>query len=356
MRARKLDIRKLFPPEQQAQVWDRVRRFWAGEDVGRDLFSVFTSKVEFRQAADREVCVSGFLEALEIESRLPGDNVPAFFPDMTPMMVPGAFGGREVVGEKGNVWLEPVVKEPEDVERLEVPEFAVRRIGEGFKRYEMITESADGEVYLRPPDLQGPLSTASLLWQQDRFLMAMYDAPEAVHRLLEIVTDFLIGLIHYTRNTYEHVVDPFWPFIVMPTSVGCSITEDLLPLLPPDLYREFGLPCTKRMAEEFGGIYIHCCGRWEQHMDAVLEIPGLKGMDVAYPESHPETVLSRLPDDVVTNWIISSRGADEYPRYSDFLRVLLDVASQEKRFFFLFSDADEGDLQECVRIVENRRS
>jgi len=351
---KKLNVEELFPAREQEQRWKRIRDFWDGQDVGGDLYSTFTGKAQYRQVEDASRCVEAFLEVLKIESELPGENIPAFFPDMNATMLASAFGGEIHLGEQGGMWVDPVVREPEDVEKLAEPHYRAGRVGEGFRRYEMIIERVNGKVALRPPDMQGPLSTASLLWQQDRFMMAMYDAPEAVHRLLNLVTDYLIGLLRYVRSTYDYVMEPFWPFIAMPPELGCSITEDFMPLLPPDLYREFGLPYTTRMAREFGGIYIHCCGDWMQHIDAVKQIPGLRGMDVSYPHTDPEVVFSELPADVVLNYGCSSQGVARFPRPSDFLRWLLDLAPRERRFFFLLHDGDEDDLGRCVKIIEGR--
>jgi len=351
---KKLNVEELFPAEQQEQRLEVARRFWNGEDVGGDLYCTYAPRVQYRQLEDAGECVRGFLEALKVESGLPGQNIPAFFPDMGATMVASAFGGTVRVGEQGGVWLEPLVKEPADVDALSLPDYRAGRIGEGLRRYEMVLENVEGKVALRPPDLQGPLSTASLIWEQSRFMLAMYDAPEAVHRLLNLVTDYLIGLLHYVRSTYDYVLEPFWPFITIPPEVGCSITEDFMPLLPPELYREFGLPYTTRMAREFGGIYIHCCGRWQQHIAAIKEIPGLVGMDVAYCETDPEVVFSELPEHVVLNYGCSSQGAPEYPRYSDFLRWLLSIAPPQRRFFFLLDGSDEEELKRCIEIIEGR--
>ena len=350
----KLDVEQLFPAEQQELRLETARRFWNGEDVGRDMFCTCASQVQYRQLEDADQCVQGFLESLKVESGLPGDNIPAFFPDMGATMVASAFGGTVRVGEKGGVWLEPLVRAPADVDALVFPPYTAGRIGEGLRRYEMVLENVKGKVALRPPDLQGPLSTASLIWEQSGFMLAMYDAPQAVHRLLSIVTDYLIGLVRYVRSTYDYVLEPFWPFITMPPEVGCSITEDFIPLLPPELYREFGLPYTTRMSREFGGIYIHCCGRWQQHVAAIKEIPGLKGMDVAYSETPPELIFDELPEQVVLNYGCSSQGAPEFPNHSDFLQWLLGIAPPERRFFFLLGDSDKEDLRRCVEIIEGR--
>lgn len=350
----KVNVNRLFPADVMARRWDDVRRFWAGQDDIGILYTVYSAAEAYRQQEDAEVCVQRFLKLLEKESRLPGWNFPAFFPDMGATMVASAFSGRVVRGE-GQIWTEPAVRRPEDVERLNPLPYDEGRIGEGLRRYEMVCERVNGPVYLRPPDMQGPLSTSSLVWQQDAFLMAMRDEPAAVHKVLDIVTDYLIGLVRYVRSRYKQTIEPFWPLIGMPTDVGCSITEDFMPLISGDMYREFGLPYTRRMAEAFGGICIHCCGNWRQHLDAIAEVPGLVAMDICYPESDPAQVFERLPQNVAFTWGVSTRGSARMPHFDEFLRILLDVAGRERRFYFLLCDGDPAQMGRCVEVIEAAR-
>ncbi len=71
-----------------------------------------------------------------------------------------------------------------------------------------------------------------------------------------------------------------WPYNWLPDDLGVVFTEDLMPLLSPELYREFGVPYLKRLADTFGGAFIHCCGEFEQHLPALVDqrrqYPGLR--------------------------------------------------------------------------------
>ncbi|MCL2175935.1 MAG: uroporphyrinogen decarboxylase family protein, partial [Treponema sp.] len=60
--------------------------------------------------------------------------------------------------------------------------------------------------------------------------------------------------------------------------------DDTAALLSPNLYREFGLKYNAMLAKEFGGIVVHSCGDVSNVAEAMMEIPGLKGLDFTIPQ------------------------------------------------------------------------
>jgi hypothetical protein len=95
------------------------------------------------------------------------------------------------------------------------------------------------------------LNTASLLWQQEEFMIAMYNEPAQVHELLEQVTEHIIHIIRAMKKSIGNICGPVWPYIWLPTDIGVGITEDYMPLLSPKLYREFGIPYVEKISREF---------------------------------------------------------------------------------------------------------
>jgi hypothetical protein len=300
----------------------------------------------FTQQPDVEVMMSNALECLTAEAFLPGDNVPGFWPDLGPLVLASAFGGR-VRLEETPPWIDPVVFEPSDVAALRPPMLADGLVGEAFRRARLFHERCEGKIHLRPLDMQGPLNTAGLIWEQQRFLMATHTHAEAVHRLLSLVTDFIIEVfLAFAREFGAQVIHPYYPSICLPAGSGVGMTEDLLPLISARCYHEFGLPYSSRIAATCGGLFIHCCGRCEHHLPALAEIPGLRGLDFHYPYTRPEAVQEVLGDGRRAFVMhLGPQGADAFPGPCDFLRFGKRHWDNGMRLIFVLdSTPDHADL------------
>ena len=108
-------------------------------------------------------------------------------------------------------------------------------------------------------------------------------------------------------------------------------------VLSPRLYKEFGLPYVNRIADAFGGIWLHCCATCKHHWPAFGKIHGLRGLDTMYPFTKPEEVFAAFPD------IVHSAGLDyaESQRSfrkagpDDWLQFLLEKAPRSVRWSFV---------------------
>ncbi len=195
--------------------------------------------------------------------------------------------------------------------------------------------------------MQGPLNTAGLVWEQQRFLMAMHTHPDAIHRLMDRVTRHTIAVFRAFQAAFgPKLIQPFYPEIWMPPEYGVGITEDLMPLISARAYREFGLPYTTRIAETFGGLYIHCCGAFERHLPALAEIPNLRGIEFHYPYTRPEAVQEVLGDG--RRVFIIRRGPHaeaQFPDPVDFTRFVRGYWERGMRLMIVLDDApDDPEL------------
>ncbi|MCD6509007.1 MAG: hypothetical protein J7L11_01255 [Thermoprotei archaeon] len=80
----------------------------------------------------------------------------------------------------------------------------------------------------------------------------------------------------------------FWPghlFSWAPPNSGISVSNDMVMVLSPKLYKEFALPYLNRIAKEFGGLFLHSCGDYSHNLENVLSIYNLRAIDIhSYPE------------------------------------------------------------------------
>jgi uroporphyrinogen-III decarboxylase len=81
---------------------------------------------------------------------------------------------------------------------------------------------------------RGPLNVASFLMGTTEFLMALKTDPERMHRLLNLVTDFLADWIAWQRECF-------------PSIDGVLVLDDLVGFVGKEDFLEFGLPYLKRV-------------------------------------------------------------------------------------------------------------
>lgn len=186
-------IAQWYGSDEIGAMEQRLRAFWKGE--GRCMTSV-TPAVEYRQKS-----VTTMLERapahLEAMASRPGFHRPVFWADFGTVSTPRYWGGELLHGADGNPHVHAVSDSLEEVLEMEpAPVDDPHQDAElALKAYRELCQTlGTDQLLLRTPDMQGPLNTASLVLEQQEFMMCMNDEDEAedVHRFLGIVTEFLI--------------------------------------------------------------------------------------------------------------------------------------------------------------------
>ena len=111
--------------------------------------------------------------------------------------------------------------------------------------------------------------------------------PEAVHRLLELMTDAFIEYVRLVDEAAEGDLVPIhcMPVVWMPKKRGVALSEDLLAVMSPTLYRTFGVPYNERISAAFGGIVVHSCGSVEHNLGILAGTRGLTGVNFGATET-----------------------------------------------------------------------
>lgn len=131
-------------------------------------------------------------------------------------------------------------------------------------------------------DIQGPFDSAHLVMGH-RIYTDLFDRPELVHAVLDLVTNTFIafgrlqrevigesGALHYHS---QHVIRG-----------GVRICDDSPTNLSAEMYREFCTPYNECAMVAFEGGWIHYCGDAKQMMPEVLVLNGLTGINFGNPE------------------------------------------------------------------------
>ncbi len=333
---------------------ERVRRFWDGE--GRSIVSVTTSKGFYRQLFDVDAMCGQIPENLESQAMLPGTNLPSVFGDFGTVSTAKYWGGETRFPSDGSkdIFIEPVAQTVEQA--LALDPLAVdgpdMDAAQGIALFRKACEQLQTDhLWLRTPDMQGPLNTTALVMNQEEMLMAPYTERESLVALLDKVTDFLIAYAQYLRDeTNNRVCGNIWPYTFFPSDVGVSLTEDIMPLLSPEVYAEFGIPCLERLSDALGGLHIHCCGEWGRHAEALAASrANIKAMEFHYPYTKIEELMPLIEKGVAPiPYIAMDRDDVEFQSVTEYYDHLLASTDARARFWFAFPE----DTEEAIEFAE----
>lgn len=138
-------------------------------------------------------------------------------------------------------------------------------------------------VWIYHPDLQGPLDILELLWGSEIFL-AFEDEPKVVHAMLQLITDFYLGVMGRWRQIVP-VRDPelsaHWG-LVQPGQVMIRLDSGMN--LPPSYIDEFSHPYDQQLLQALGGGTIHACGRVDHWIGLLPQTKGAMAMNISQPE------------------------------------------------------------------------
>jgi len=161
--------------------------------------------------------------------------VPGFWSEYGMCTEPSAFGSVPVWGENEFPFAKAVLQSPADIERLEQPDprkhgllpFVIKRL----VHLEPQIQAAGHQI--RFAVTRGPFNVASFLMGNTAFLTALKTDPDAAHRLLSIVTNFLVDWIAWQRECF-------------PSIDALLVLDDIAGFVGARDFEAFGLPYFKR--------------------------------------------------------------------------------------------------------------
>ncbi|MFH1761831.1 MAG: hypothetical protein ABIA63_12100, partial [bacterium] len=111
---------------------------------------------------------------------------------------------------------------------------------------------------------------------------ALFDCPDLVHELLQLVT---YTYIDYMRKWKEFINEKndFSTHWRLYTRGGIMIRNDTAVMLSPEQYDEFVKPYDQKLFDEFGGS-VHFCGKGDFFIESMCRSRNLYGINVSQPE------------------------------------------------------------------------
>ncbi|NQT36650.1 MAG: hypothetical protein HQ581_04125 [Planctomycetes bacterium] len=206
----------------------------------------------------------------------------AYIPFLMPWYGTGVLASGFGVGIKFQDRMDPAVdlapiSEVEQLKDLQLPD--PRRDGLMPRVLDTIaTMRQRTDLPVGVTDCQGPLTTATQIIGYDKMIYWMHDHPNAVHDLMQMVTDALIAWVRLQKEVAGQSLedDAYVLGIKIPGGYGgVWMSDDDCVIFGPDLYREFVVPYNSQVLKAFGGGAIHYCGTATQHIDNYLATEGL---------------------------------------------------------------------------------
>ncbi len=266
-----------------------------------------------------------------------GTGIPMIRANYGVGTLPSLFGLTCKILNNNMPWVEHVTKD----QVKEIISKGIPNLDTGFGRRLTLTHEFYQEklekypkcrdfIKIYHPDFQGPLDVAHLIYGSDIY-MDMYDEPELVHELLELVTDTYIEIMKRTKKEIndEYGENCFhWSHLYGGMYDEPELVHELLELvtdtyieimkrtkkeindeygencfhwshlygghvvvrndsavnISADMYKEFVQPYDEKILEAFGGGSIHYCGKADQWVFDMLRTKNLRAMNFGYLE------------------------------------------------------------------------
>jgi hypothetical protein len=165
------------------------------------------------------------------------------------------------------------------------------RFAEWFKPYPKVEKF----VRVFHPDLQGPMDVCELIFGSTIFY-TLYDRPEMVHSLLELVTGtysrFLDAWLEI--HPFDEGANSHWGLFYRGSIM---LRDDSAMNLSAEMVDEFVLPYDQRLLKRYGGGSVHFCGKGDHFIRSLGALEGLSAINLSQPELNDmELVFSQTVD------------------------------------------------------------
>jgi hypothetical protein len=338
-------------------------RMKGGQPVPSALFSTEGPDTVHDRLLDPEKFLQAQLTEIEAQLTYRGDYVPSLCPALGVIGIPSAFGGEVIWWENDLPAIRPI--ELADLRALyDLPEPDIRagELGRILDYTQYFLERTEGKVPIRVTDIQGPLDSAALVMGHNDFFLAMMTHPDAIHHLMQVVTDLTIRFVQAQRDlVYEYGAE-FVPNLHQPwlaDGFGIGISNDECVMLSPEMHSQFHVPYLNQLAQAFGGIYHHSCGKWDHQFDSLRRIDNLRGVEFGASEAPFQPVLETLGGEVVTACRIGLHRDLKFESMVDYVQRIMQAAPTCRGLFInvditngiIPDDWPETDLNEIYDLI-----
>lgn len=198
---------------------------WIPKWAGHTILDYFT---------DERIFLADNLKAMRTFPR--AVFLPGFWSEYGMCTEPSSFGAVSAWDENEFPFAKKMLRSPQEVEYLEKPDprkhgllpFMIKRL----QHLQPEIERAGHKI--RFAVARGPLNIASFLMGTTEFLTALKTDAELMHRMLTLITDFLVDWTAYQRECF-------------PSIDGVLLLDDIVGFISRRDFETFGLPYLKKV-------------------------------------------------------------------------------------------------------------
>ena len=215
-----------------------------------------------------------YMKQMEDLEFIPDNTIPYLSMSTGTEIFAEAFGCRVHRPDNNNPFALPKIFNWKELRTLKKPRLEDTNLMLLFEMADRLKERAGSSSVLGLPDVQTPMDIAALIWEKSDFFAAMYEEPEAVHELSEMVKELLFEFFDAWFQRYGREFIAHYPDYYMPD--GITVSEDEVGSVSPEMYREFFEKELHEISERYGAIGVHCCANSAHQWENFQNIPHLK--------------------------------------------------------------------------------
>jgi hypothetical protein len=205
-----------------------------------------------------------------------------------------AFWGCTIVSEKESFTARPLVSDASEVENLH---FSIENnpwVDKYFEFIDMLVNLSygqfEGQAPIGAPILRGPGDTAGAIIGQTDFIYALYEEPDAIHALLDRMSD---SLLQVYRRMAAGIPDfeggsSIGLYHIWAPGQSIWFQDDISALLSPPLFRDFLLPCHKKICKEYSHNMMHLHPSSFHLLNDILENEFLASIEINKDSGGPD--------------------------------------------------------------------
>lgn len=126
------------------------------------------------------------------------------------------------------------------------------------------------------PYLRGPVDLLSNVLGDAEMCFRLIDQPDESIQILENITNLWIDIVQELDSIIPRFAGgSFHPYGIWASGGICGFAVDASNILSPGMYREFFLPCDRRIAQSFDHVLVHTHSASSQHHESWLTIHNL---------------------------------------------------------------------------------
>ncbi|MHC4664453.1 MAG: hypothetical protein ACYS9T_00670 [Planctomycetota bacterium] len=291
----------------------------------------------------------------------PTDGIPTIRPNLGVIFVPSMAGQKYEIREGLMPWCgEPLSPEQIRVVRdVDVTRAELMQLAAEF--YRIHREHGEGEIAAYHADNQGIFDVAHLLYGDAVFYDIMDEKKVPwIDELLDISLDLMVRAVRHIKKVigeedgsmiHGHGTEQgvYFP------SVGIRISEDSPAMISPEQIDRFVMGPIERCAEQFGGVFLHYCGRHEYFFGRLCRCDGVRAIDLGNPEMYDTRRLFELcaeTDTVLYSRVAAQETEKEQQGWQTYVRRLAELVKDTGARCILRPLVFPQDRDQCAAMLE----